>query len=174
MRSRNHEPGWNPYLAGALAGLLSTASVGIAGKYFGTSTTYANTAGMLLSLVIPERVAALEYYRLEMAGFDWQWLFVAGILVGSLLAALTSGSFRWQAVPDMWQARFGPAIFPRAAAAFGGGFLAIIGARLAGGCPSGHGISGVLQLAVGSLISLVCFFAGGLVVAWLLYRGGRS
>lgn len=174
MARSEHDRGWNPYLAGALAGLLSTASVAVVGKYFGTSTTYVNTAGMLLKLVAPEHVAALEYYRQEMAGFDWQWLFVAGIFVGSFLAAITSGSFRWQAVPDRWQERFGPAPLPRAVAAFAGGFLAILGARLAGGCPSGHGISGVLQLAVGSLISLVCFFAGGLLMAWLLYRGGHS
>lgn len=171
---RSADQGWNPYLAGALAGLLSTASVWLTGKYFGTSTTYVNTAGMLLKLVVPEHVAALEYYRLEMAGFDWQWLFVAGILVGSLVAALTSRDFRWQAVPDMWQARFGPARLPRAAAAFGGGWLAIIGARLAGGCPSGHGISGVLQLSAGSFLALGGFFAGGLLMAWLVYRGGRS
>jgi uncharacterized membrane protein YedE/YeeE len=43
------------------------------------------------------------------------------------------------------------------------------GARWAGGCTSGHGISGVLQLAVSGLISAACFFAGGIATAFLLY-----
>ncbi|MEQ9814556.1 MAG: YeeE/YedE thiosulfate transporter family protein, partial [Azospirillaceae bacterium] len=41
---------------------------------------------------------------------------------------------------------------------------------LAGGCTSGHGISGALQLSVGSWVALACFFLGGVPVAMLLYR----
>ena len=37
------------------------------------------------------------------------------------------------------------------------------GSRLAGGCTSGHGISGTMQLSVGSWIAVICFFAGGIV-----------
>ena len=43
------------------------------------------------------------------------------------------------------------------------------GARLAGGCTSGHGISGALQLSVGSWIALACFFAGGSLIAQVMY-----
>ena len=46
----------------------------------------------------------------------------------------------------------------------------VYGARLAGGCTSGHGISGTLQLAVSSWIAVICFFVGGIVTALLLYR----
>ena len=66
--------------------------------------------------------------------------------------------------------RFGPAIAPRLLAGFAGGALMAFGARLAGGCTSGHGISGTLQLGVGSWIALLCFFAGGAAVAFPLYR----
>ncbi len=124
---------WNPYVAGALAGLLLVASVWVAGKYFGASTTFVRSAGMVEQAVAPERVAALEYFAKEKPVVDWQWMFVAGILLGSLAASLLSGTFRLQAVPDMWRERFGPAPGPRALAAFAGGILAMYGARLADG-----------------------------------------
>ena len=170
MDKTNYEPGsWNPYLAGALSGLLSILSVWVAGKYLGASTTFVRTAGMIESLFGSERLAKMPYFMHYAPKIDWQWMFVAGILLGALISARQSGSFKWQAVPDMWQARFGPGKAKRAAVAFLGGAIALFGARLAGGCPSGHGLSGSLQLAVSGLIALVCFFAAGALVARLLY-----
>jgi hypothetical protein len=53
--------------------------------------------------------------------------------------------------------------------------FAIFGARLAGGCPSGHGLSGVMQLAPSGLIAMACFMAGGMLTARLVYDGrGRG
>jgi uncharacterized membrane protein YedE/YeeE len=51
----------------------------------------------------------------------------------------------------------------------GGAFLGY-GARLAGGCTSGHGISGALQLSVGSWVAVICFFAGAIATAALLFH----
>ena len=164
--------GWNPYLAGALSGLVSIGSIWFVGKYFGASTTFVRTAGMVEKWFSPEKVASMPYFIKEMPVIDWQWMFVIGIALGAFLAAVTSGSFRWQAVPSMWQNRFGAAILPRAGIAFIGGILAMFGARLADGCPSGHGLSGVLQLSVSGFIALACFFAGGLITANWLYKGG--
>jgi uncharacterized membrane protein YedE/YeeE len=45
----------------------------------------------------------------------------------------------------------------------------LFGARLAGGCPSGHGLSGISQLAVSGFLSLAFFFAFGLITARILY-----
>ena len=46
--------------------------------------------------------------------------------------------------------------------------------RLAGGCPSGHGLSGLSQLAVSGFVALAFFFGGGWVTARLLYgKGGE-
>jgi uncharacterized membrane protein YedE/YeeE len=53
--------------------------------------------------------------------------------------------------------------------AFLGGAVMAFGARLAGGCTSGHGISGTMQLSVGSWIALMCFFIGGTVTAHLMF-----
>jgi uncharacterized membrane protein YedE/YeeE len=57
----------------------------------------------------------------------------------------------------------------RLAIALLGGILLGLGARWAGGCTSGHGISGTLQLALSSWVAAICFFAGGILVAGLMY-----
>ncbi|MCE5335570.1 MAG: YeeE/YedE family protein [Desulfobacteraceae bacterium] len=125
--------GWSPYLAGALAGLLLIASAWVSGKFVGASTTYVRSAGMLESLFSPERVKSLDYFVKEAPVIDWQWMFVIGIIIGSFISAITSGSFRTQALPDMWRERFGPSRVKRGAAALAGGVVAMYGARLADG-----------------------------------------
>ena len=75
----------------------------------------------------------MEYFLKEVPTIDWQWLFVLGIFFGSLLAAKLDGSFTWQALPPMWEGRFGPNRLPRALTAFAGGVVAMFGARLADG-----------------------------------------
>ncbi|MFP3867594.1 MAG: YeeE/YedE family protein [Desulfobacteraceae bacterium] len=161
---------WSPYLAGALAGVVAVLSVWIAGKYLGASTSFVTSAGMIEELFLPERVGRMDYFLLKIPRIDWQWMFLAGIFLGAFISSITSTSFRGQAVPDMWQRRFGPQRLRRGLVAFLGGFIAILGARLTGGCPSGHGLSGVMQLSVSGLISVVGFFAGGLITARLVYR----
>jgi len=170
--SMREDRGWSPYLAGALSGLVSIGSIWFVGKYLGASTTFVRTTGMLEKLFSPERVVSMPYFLKEVPLIDWQWMFVIGIAIGAFLAAISSGSFHLQAVPTMWQARFGPALASRAMVAFIGGIIAMFGARLADGCPSGHGLSGSLQLAVSGFIALACFFIGGLITANLLYKGG--
>ena len=124
---------WSPYLAGALTGVVMILSVLVAGKYFGASTTFARSAGIIQGLFGPERVAAMDYFARYTPKIDWQWLFVFGILIGSFISSSFSGTFRLQAVPDMWEARFGPGRAKRAAFAFLGGVVLLFGARLAGG-----------------------------------------
>ena len=50
-----------------------------------------------------------------------------------------------------------------------GGFLVGFGSRYAGGCTSGHAISGISDLQVPSMIAVVGFFAGGLFMTYILY-----
>jgi hypothetical protein len=126
--------GWSPYSAGALSGLVGVFSVWFAGQYFGASTSFVRTAGMIEALFGPERVAQMDYFIKVAPKIDWQWMFLVGIFLGAMIAALSSGSFRLQAVPDMWAARFGHASTPgRAVVAFVGGAVAMFGARLADG-----------------------------------------
>jgi hypothetical protein len=126
--------GWNPYVAGALSGVVGVLSVWFAGQYFGASTSFVRTAGMIEQLFGPERVAQMDYFIKIAPRIDWQWMFMAGIFLGAMIAALSSGSFKLQAVPDMWAARFGTSsTVQRAAVAFVGGAVAMFGARLADG-----------------------------------------
>jgi hypothetical protein len=124
---------WSPYLAGALAGIVMILSVWIAGKYFGASTTFVRSAGMIEKLFSAERVVKMDYFIKEVPKIEWQWMFVFGIFVGSLISSTTSRSFKWKAVPDMWEDRFGPGKMKRAVVAFIGGMIAMFGARLADG-----------------------------------------
>ena len=80
-----------------------------------------------------------------------------------------SGTFAIVAVPPFFAAAVGPDVTFRFAVALVGGILAGLGARWAGGCTSGHGISGTLQLALSSWVAAACFFIGGIVVAGLLF-----
>ena len=169
MKDKN----WNPYLAGGVSGVLAVLSVWLTGKFLGASTTFVRAAGMIERLFNSERVAQMDYFVKTTPKIDWQFMFVAGIFIGALIGSLASRSFKWQAVPDMWSERFGSRRIPRAITAFVGAVIAIFGARLAGGCPSGHGLSGMMQLSISGYISLVCFFAGGVVMARLLYGGGK-
>jgi hypothetical protein len=116
----------------------------------------------------------MDYYIKEEPKIEWQWMFVTGVLIGSFLISLLTRSFSIQAVPDVWKQRFGASALKRAVVAFCGGIIAMLGARLADGCPSGHGLSGMMQLSVSSLLALACFFTGGIVVARMLYAQGRS
>ena len=163
----------SPYVGGALTGLLMILSVWFTGKYFGASTTFAKSAGMVEMFFSRHHVAGVEYFAKYAPSVDWQWMFVVGIFLGSAIASILSNTWRPQHIPDMWVEHFGPRATPRALAAFLGGILALFGARLAGGCPSGHGLSGMLQLSVSGLVSIVCFFAAGVMMARILYRGGK-
>lgn len=168
------EGAWSPYIAGGLSGLVIIVSVLWTGQFFGASTSFVRSVGMLQKIFEPERVAQLEYFIRYLPKFDWQLLFVIGIFAGSLVAALLSGTFKWQGVPDMWAERFGSSSAKRGIVAFLGGIIAMYGARLAGGCPSGHGLSGMIQLAVSGLIAMIFFFAGGIIMTRLVYSGGNK
>jgi uncharacterized protein len=132
--SVDRDRGWSPYLAGALAGVVGVLSVWVAGNYLGASTSFVRSAGMLERFIAPERVERMEYFIKTTPTIDWQWMFVVGILIGAFLASITSRSFYWKGLPDMWQERFGPnSRLLRGVFAFGGGTVAMFGARLADG-----------------------------------------
>ena len=53
---------------------------------------------------------------------------------------------------------------------FVGGLFIGFGTRLAGGCTSGHGIFGMSNLEVPSLVSTLSFMGGGIMTTQLIYR----
>ena len=165
------EPAWSPYLAGALIGLLTLLTLSFSKKPVGASSAYSDLAGMIGRVAAPRHIASLKYYQEHKPAVSWTFLFVIGAIGGSFLAAWSGGELTGTYLQDLWVARFGPdSYLLRTLLAFAGGALMAFGARMAGGCTSGHGISGTLQLAVGSWVAVVCFFIGGIVTAMLLYR----
>jgi len=64
---------------------------------------------------------------------DWQAWFLVGIFIGSLVAAVLFGDFKFELVPPMWKKRFGDGVLKRGVVAFIGGVVAMFGARLADG-----------------------------------------
>lgn len=176
MRTKSEEGGWNPYLAGALVGLLSVASAYATtvwmGKtnYLGASTTFVRAVGFIERIFSEAHVASNLYFIKEKVNVDWQFMLIIGIFIGALIASLTDRSFKLESVPPIWAERFGTSTAKRAVGAFFGGIVAMVGARMADGCPSGHGLSGMMQLSVSGLVALVMFFAVGIIVANLIYR----
>ncbi len=170
---------WSPYLAGALVGVLAILSAYATtvwmGKtnYLGASTTFVRAAGLIEQQVAAEHVAENVYFTKEKVRVDWQFLFVVGILIGAFLASRLDGSFRLEGVPPIWRDRFGDSVVRRAIGAFGGGVVAMFGARLADGCPSGHGLSGMMQLSVSAFVALAMFFGAGVAVAAFIYRRNK-
>ena len=168
------DKGMNPYLAGALTGVLLALSVLVVDRYFGASTSYVRSVGLIEMGISSEHVQATEYfmkYFSKDSGIDWQWMFVLGIFFGSYLSSNFNGSYTWTSVPDIWKERYGAGPGKRFVYAFVGGAIALFGARMAGGCPSGHGLSGMAQLTVSGTLAMVSFFVGGMVVARILYGG---
>jgi uncharacterized membrane protein YedE/YeeE len=163
---------WNPYLVGALIGVLSILTFSLADKPIGISTGIAQASGACaLPVLGADGVAANTYWaKKAVPAWDYGSLFVLGTFFGALASALVSGSFKLESVPAIWRERFGPSVGKRLLAAFIGGVVIIFGARLADGCTSGHGISGSLQLAVSSWTFFIAMFISGIVTAFLLFR----
>lgn len=167
----NTEPAWSPYLVGALIGVLSMLTFYFSDKAIGVSTGYARIAGLLGKAVAPRHTDSLEYYKKTRPVVDWEVMLLLGIVPGAWLAAWGGGQLTGTLLPPLWEATFGAESQAlRIGAAFGGGVLLALGARIAGGCTSGHGISGTLQLSVGSWIAVICFFLGGAAVAFPMFR----
>ncbi len=161
---------WSPYLVGALIGVLSMATFYFSDKPLGVSSAYARIAGLIGQRLLRRgHVESLKLYQETEPKVEWELMLAVGVVLGAFLAAWSGGELTGQWVPAMWAERFGDAVWPRLAVAFVGGAVMTFGARLAGGCTSGHGISGTLQLGVGSWIALICFFIGGALVAFPMY-----
>lgn len=164
-------PAWSPYLVGVLIGILTLSTLAISKKTVGASSAYGDLAGLIGKAIAPRHIASLKYFQDHPPGFSWTFVFIAATIVGAFLAAWSGGELTGSYLQNLWVARFGPdSAGLRTLFALTGGILIAFGARLAGGCTSGHGISGTLQLAVSSWISVICFFVGGIATAMLIYR----
>ena len=161
---------WSPYAAGIGIGILSWLSFLISGKPIATSTTFARAGGMIENLITGGKAEQRPYYKKIKLLINWQWMLVMGVVLGSFLSAVISGDLQFGVwVPSLWASAFGDNAVFRVLVALVGGIILGFGARFAGGCTSGHGISGTLQLAVSSWVSAIFFFIGGIITAHIIY-----
>lgn len=167
-------------VAGLLLGLLVITATALV-KPFGVSTQYVVTDAIVLHKAAPAAVESNEYLNTYGEKSDWSigygWMLVFGMFLGSAVSALATHRMRKRknpALPEMWSAEFGQSKSKRLLQAFIGGLLLLFGARLAGGCTSGHMISGISQLTVGSFIFGAAIFASGIITARTLYKGKLS
>ena len=161
---------WSPYLAGTGIGILSCLAFLLSDRPIGCSTAFVKARGLIGRAVNAEKVAAMDYYREIVPRVDWAFMIIPGVIIGAYISVLLSGQFHLIWVPTLWERTFGPDPFLRVVVALAGGILLGFGARWAGGCTSGHGISGSIQLSLASMVTAGCFFAGGIAVALLIFR----
>ncbi len=164
-------PSWSPYAVGAGIGILSWLVFLVVNKPLGMSTEISKFSGCATSLVTGwEAMIGNAYWAGTTPKFGYSTVFLLFTAVGAGLSAILGRTFRWEKVPSVWAAHHGPGTAKRMLAAFFGGMILLFGARLAGGCTSGHGISGTLQLAVSGWLFFAVLFASGIVTSRLLFR----
>jgi len=172
---------WPWYVAGPIIGLFVPVLLLTGNKVFGVSSSLRHVCAALG----PARLAYL-HYDWKRAGL-WNLVFVAGITIGGILAAhwgtphdiaissetkatlvsLGIHDFSGVAPKELfhWQALLTLRGFVSIVV---GGFLVGFGTAYAGGCTSGHAISGLADFQLPSLIAVVGFFAGGLAATYLI------
>jgi len=158
----------NPYLAGFLLGLTLLASFLILGAGLGASGGIARIAAFTECVVVPDHTRSSEYFGPWCAGDPLRYYLVF-MLIGTFLGGLTSALFANRVSFKLERGAKAPAGL-RAALALIGGLLVGFASRLAAGCTSGQALSGGALLLTGSLIFLVCIFAGGYAAAWFVRR----
>jgi len=157
---------WPPQVAGAAIGLLQLPFAMLLGKTLGSSSSYVTVCAQWLAFVPREERQSYRYLEAKRCGLWenlWQPLYLLSAAIGGYLAAST-------AEPS----QLGPDVIPGVgpASAFVGGFLMLFGARLADGCTSGHGLSGMAFLSLKSFVAVPAMFLGGIVTAYITKAAG--
>lgn len=167
---------WSPYIVGLFIGVLSWFTFATADHPIGVTTAFENTAAVSLQSIAPESASNNNFFSQHSKNpwIDWEWFFVIGIFAGAFISARLSKDQTHESIPVLWRKRFGPSNSKRYIAAFGGGAIMMIGARLAQGCTSGHIISGTLQLAVSSWIFAGVVFVSGIIFSRSIYGNKLS
>ena len=173
---------WPWYVAGPAIGLFVPALLILGNRMFGVSANLRH----ICSAILP---ADIEYFRYDWRKSGmWNLLFVVGALLGGYLSSQWTGPHDVQISEPTRLAltRLGihefSGLAPREVFNWSalltvrgfvsiivGGFLVGFGSAYAGGCTSGHAISGLSNFQLPSLVAVLGFFAGGLAAThWLL------
>ena len=133
-------------------------------RILGASTAYPYLSDLIAG------TTGNEYFAKIKGPGQWELIFLAGAVFSGLVLSLIRKDFKLVLIHKNWKVYKGDSPIKRIIWAFVGGFLIIIGSRMAGGCTSGHIISGGMQLAVSSLLFTFFVFTGLLVTGRLFYR----
>lgn len=166
-RERTGLPNW--LTLGVIFGLVGAASIALWGP-IGVSGTYPRFIGALARLVDPAYAEA-NPYLVKMGSLmkPETWL-VLGLIIGGFASAHLGRQPRAPAVEKVHAME--TTTGKRYRDAFVGGLLIVFGARLAGGCTSGHIISGIMQLSISGMIFGAAVFASGIFTAKTLRKEG--
>ncbi|EKX35576.1 hypothetical protein GUITHDRAFT_79714 [Guillardia theta CCMP2712] len=146
-----------PELMGAIIGFLQVPAILLIQDTLGSSSAYMTYTSQPLTVCknCQEVMKHLNGYRTGIINW-WQAVYLLSAIGGAAIAANAVGTFRgFQGVTP--------------GEAFAGGFCAIFGSRLASGCTSGHGLSGVALLSLKSMFAVPAMFAGGIAVGFLYF-----
>ncbi|MCG8640269.1 MAG: YeeE/YedE family protein [Desulfobacterales bacterium] len=104
---------------------------------------------------------------------NYSFVFVVAMVVGAFISSRLGGpkpTASDRQAPDVWRQRFGETPALRYATVFFAGILVLFGARLAGGCTSGHMMSGMMQTSLSGYLFALGAFAAAVPAAVLIYK----
>jgi uncharacterized membrane protein YedE/YeeE len=150
-------------LAGAGIGLITLTLLFVGNRRLGVSTGFENICALV--------VHTPYFTRKSVTGsHSWRLPLLAGLLFGGVLSAILAGGWETTWGLGRFDAQIGWNNGGKVLWMFGGGLLIGFGTRLAGGCTSGHGIFGMSNLELPSIVSTVSFMVAGIVTTNLIYR----
>jgi len=161
----------NPYLAGALLGLLLLATIYITGRVLGASGAVKSFTVTAVQAVAPAHTETQKFYKeylQEHNGsplMNWLVFEVLGVVIGSFISGLISNrlDFRLEHGPNSTnRVRIISALF--------GGALFGFGAQLGRGCTSGAALSGMAVLSTGGIITMMAIFGGAYAFAYFFRK----
>lgn len=161
------QPYANPYLAGVILGLVLLASFVILGTGLGASGGIARIgASLSLCVSAPHTLSSAYFGTWGATPLKYYLVFMfAGTFIGALFSAILASRVRIQV-----ERGAASSVRRRLAYALAGGLIAGFASRLARGCTSGQALSGGALLLTGSIVFLLCLFAGGYATAWFVRR----
>ena len=145
-----------------LAGIIFLSSV--FDRPLGASTSYPYLGDLLAGQT------QNDYFTGIQKSGNWELIFLSGAFLSGIVVSLLRKDFKIQLIHSGWSKTEGNSPLKRILWAFFGGFILLFGARMAGGCTSGHVISGGMQLAASSLLFGAFVFAGLLLTGKYFYR----
>jgi uncharacterized membrane protein YedE/YeeE len=133
-------------------------------RIIGASTAYPFVADLITG------TTQNSYFpKIQVPG-QWELLFLTGAFVSGIVISLFRKEFKITLIHSNWEKYKGNSVAKRIIWSFIGGFILIIGARMAGGCTSGHILSGGMQLSLSSLVFAAFVFAGLLITGKYFYK----